>query len=140
MTNEEKKAWLSRYRLAGLEVRRLQGELARWEAQSTALTARYGVAPGRGGDDPLQRAVEEILALQAELGEQLRKQVAIRREIEGSILRVEDERLRELLWLRYLEGLTWEKVAERMRCSYQWVHSLHKDALSHVSLKIRYFR
>ena len=40
MTNEEKKAWLNRYRLAGLEVQRLQEEIDRWEAQATALTAR----------------------------------------------------------------------------------------------------
>ena len=136
MTNEKKRAWLSRYRLAGLEVRRLQGELARWEAQTTALTARYGVAPGRGGDDPLQRAVEEILALQAELGEQLRKQVALRREIEGAIRQVEDERLKELLQLRYLEGLTWEKVSEALNLQYRWVIKLHGDALENIEMHI----
>lgn len=134
MTNEEKKAWLGRYRLAGAAVRRLQGELARWETQAAVLTARYGGASGRGSDDPLQRAVEEMLALRDELAEELQRQVALRREIEGAVQQVEDERLRELLRLRYIEGLTWEKVAERFDCSYMQTNRLHKKAISKLDL------
>ena len=48
-----------------------------------------------------------MLELRDELAEELRRQLAIRREIEEAIRALEDERLRELLRLRYLEGLTW---------------------------------
>ena len=107
MSNEEKKTWLNRYRLAGLAVQRLTEEIARWEAQAVALTARYGEASGSSGEDSLQRAVEKMLELRDELAE-------------------------ELLRLRYLEGLTWERVAERMECSQQWIHKLHYDAIAQV--------
>jgi hypothetical protein len=44
--------------------------------------------------------------------------------------RVEDTRLRELLTNRYINGLTWEKVAEEMHYSYKHVtHCLHPKAL-----------
>ncbi len=120
MSSAEKKTWLNRYCLAGLAVQRLTEEIARWEAQAVALTARYGEASGSSGEDSLQRAVEKMLELRDELAADFRRQLTIRREIEEAIRALEDERLRELLRLRYLEGLTWDKVAERMECSQQW--------------------
>ena len=132
MSSAEKKTWLNRYCLAGLAVQRLTEEIARWEAQAVALTARYGEASGSSGEDSLQRAVEKMLELRDELAAELRRQLTIRREIEEAIRALEDERLRELLRLRYLEGLTWERVAERMECSQQWIHKLHYDATAQV--------
>lgn len=138
MTNEEKKAWLGRYRLAGAAVRRLQGELARWETQAAVLTARYGGASGRGSDDPLQRAVEEMLALQEELAEELRRQVALRQEIEGAVQQVEDELLRELLRLRYLEGWRWEKIADDWNRDIRWIFRLNSRALDKLTIESHY--
>ena len=132
MSSAEKKTWLNRYCLAGLAVQRLTEEIARWEAQAVALTARYGEASGSSGEDSLQRAVEKMLELRDELAAELRRQLTIRREIEEAIRALEDERLRELLRLRDLEGLTWERVAERMECSQQWIHKLHYDAIAQV--------
>lgn len=137
MSNEEKKTWLNRYRLAGLAVQRLTEEIARWEAQAVALTARYGEASGSGGEDSLQRAVEKMLELRDELAEELRRQLAIRREIEEAIRVVEDERLQELLRLRYIEGLTWERVAERMGYSYMQINRLHKKGVSELKILVR---
>ena len=62
--------------------------------------------------------------------------MALRREIEGAIRQVEDERLRELLQLRYLEGLTWEKVSEALNLQYRWVIKLHGDALENIEMHI----
>ena len=135
MTTEEKKTWLGRYRLAGQEVRRLTEEIARWEAQAAALTPRYSGNPGGGkAESAIQRAVEEMLALREELAAELRGQVAIRREIEEAVGRVEDERLRELLRLRYLEGWRLEKIAAAWRYDYRWIRRLHRKALEAVSL------
>ena len=132
MSSAEKKTWLNRYCLAGLAVQRLTEEIARWEAQAVALTARYGEASGSSGEDSLQRAVEKMLELRDELAAELRRQLTIRREIAEAIRALEDERLRELLRLRYLEGLTWDKVAERMECSQQWIHRLHFHAIQNI--------
>lgn len=137
MSSAEKKTWLNRYCLAGLAVQRLTEEIARWEAQAASLTARYGEASGSSGEDSLQRAVEKMLELRDELAEELRRQLAIRREIEEAIRALEDERLRELLRLRYLEGLTWERVAENMDYSYVQTNRLHKKAVSELKILVR---
>ncbi len=132
MSSAEKKTWLNRYRLAGLAVQRLTEEIARWEAQAASLTARYGEASGSSGEDSLQRAVEKMLELRDELAAELRRQLTIRREIEEAIRVVEDERLQELLRPRYIEGLTWDKVAERIGYSYRQTMRVHGRALKDI--------
>lgn len=40
------------------------------------------------------------------------------------------EREKHLLTLRYIDGLIWEEVAEKMHYSYKHVHRLHNEALA----------
>ena len=49
------------------------------------------------------------------------------------IKRVPDERLQNLLILRYVDGLTWEVVAAQMNYEVRQVHRLHGDALEQVN-------
>ena len=44
--------------------------------------------------------------------------------------------MRGLLELRYLNGLTWEEVAERMNYTTRNIYNLHSAALRAVSLLI----
>lgn len=73
-----------------------------------------------------------MLELRDELAAELRRQLAIRREIEEAIRVVEDERLQELLRLRYIEGLTWDKVAERIGYSYRQTMRVQGRALKDI--------
>ena len=136
MTREEKKAYLSRYRLAGREVRRLEEELGRWESRAASVTPGYGGEPGgspRG--DALQQAVERILELREDLGRQLMAEVSLRREMGAAIGSLEDPKLRLLLRLRYLDGLTWDELAEKMDLDPRWVRRLHVRALDRLTLE-----
>lgn len=47
---------------------------------------------------------------------------------------MEDEREKDLLTYRYLEGLKWEEVAVRMKYSWRKIHYLHSDALEHFEI------
>ncbi len=43
--------------------------------------------------------------------------------------KIEDRRIRELMVYRYLHGLTWTEIAERMYFTERWVMKLHKRGL-----------
>ena len=129
MTNQEKKAYLLRYRDNEREIRRLQEEILRWESQSRKTTVSFG---GAGGEDRLQVAVEKIVRLQNRLTQQVIERVRLREQIEDAIASVEDERLRLLLRYRYIEGWTWEHIAVELDNSYQWVCHLHGMALKEI--------
>ena len=131
MTNQEKKKWLMQYRAAEREERRLSEELERWHSRAESTTARYGADTGGGGDGRgLEHAAEHIALLAAQLERQQVELVRLRRELGMAIDAVPDARHRELLRLRYIDGRTWEQIAEVMELSYQWICHLHGDALN----------
>lgn len=137
MTNQEKKAWLMQYRAAEREERRLSEELERWRSRAESATARYGADTCGGGDGrSLEHAAEHIAHLAAQLEHQRIGLVRLRREIGAAIDAVPDARHRELLRLRYIDGRTWEQVAEFMGYDDpRWVYVLHSNALNALGLE-----
>ena len=71
-------------------------------------------------------------ALEKELDARIDAYAALVREIEGAIDAVEDAQYRDLLRYRYLNGWGWQKIADRMRFSQDWVWRLHARALRQV--------
>lgn len=115
---------------------RLQRIRARLE--SGRMSNLTGMPRGGGVDwtEAADRVIELERRLQAQISEMCRqKQAAIE-----AIDRVEEARLRELLELYYLDGYTWEQVAERMDISDRWALSLHGRALKQVTIPEEFLR
>lgn len=132
---EEKKHFLSRFCSNELEIERLEQEIAMWESRAERITVSYSPYVDGGEQyDRVQTAVGELVELRAMLYDRLMDSTTLRLEIERSIANMRDERLRLLLELRYIDGLTWEKVAESLNTEYRWVLRLHKRALSELTI------
>ena len=136
MTYEEKIVWLSRYRKAEREARRLNEELAEVSAALSHTTRSISPVPGGGSDgQSLARAIERKVELEqkAEALRQLRKQYymetfgALRR----SGLAPADY---TILHKRYLECRTWETIAEDTCYSLRWIYALHRKAVDRLEL------
>lgn len=124
------KEYLSRARGIEGEIRQLERmRLAAYE-RATGCTAPLTLAPAHGqGDDPATAYAHYDGLLRDKIAELQR----IQREIETVIERIENRSYRELLRARYLEGLTWERIAVDRGCSYQnVVQFLHPKALATV--------
>ncbi len=135
MTNQEKKAYLGRYRDNEREIRRTEEEILRWESLSRKTTTTMGAAGGgSNGEDKLQAAVEKIVRWQNRLTLLLGERVRLREEIEVAIGTVEDERLRLLLRYRYIDGWTWERIAVELNYAYRNVTRLHGRALDEIKM------
>ena len=135
MTNQEKKEFLQQYHWAELEERRLEREIERWRSRAEKVTPAYSQAPASGGD---VRPGEDVLLrlgdLAVELTHQRDKLIRLRRKIGAAIDAVPDARLRELLRLRYIDGLAWGRIAVQMGYSYKQVCRLHGTALEKMWL------
>ena len=130
MTNQDKIAWLRRYREAAAEQDRLMAEIARWRSLAERVSPTLsGMPAGGGGPARMIAAVERMDELEAELAEQIVERVATRREIGQASDRVPDERLARLLRLRYIDGYTLEKIAVEMHYCYKQTKRLHWRAL-----------
>lgn len=135
MTNQEKKEILQQYRLAEMEEQRLEHEIERWRSRAEKVTPGYSKAPAGGGDGrSMEHTLERLGELAVELTQQRDKLIRLRREIGAAIDTVPDARLQELLRLRYIEGMTWERIAVKLDKTYQWVCKLHGDALSQIKI------
>lgn len=73
--------------------------------------------------------LSEAMALEDEIRADLDVMRAYQGEIRETIGRVNDDRYRQLLELRYLCRMKWEAIAEEMTYDVRWVYVLHKRAL-----------
>jgi len=137
MTNQEKKEALQRYRAAEREEARLGREIGRWRARAERMTAGYGPTPTGAGDGrSLERTVAHIDELTGRLIHQRDELVSLRLSLGEAIGGVADPRLRELLTLRYIEGMTWGKLAIVMGYDdLRWVYRLHGRALEQLTIE-----
>lgn len=132
MTNAEKKAILLEYQAIERRINRLLDEKRGWMEKATAVNPVLSDMPKGGGTDKIQNAVCRIADIEADINREIDRQIDLRERIETAICAIPDGRLRDLMRYRYIDGLTWEKIAVKMEISYQWVCKLHGDALKEI--------
>ena len=59
--------------------------------------------------------------------------IAEQKKIEKAIATLADPVERALIGYKYIDGLTWEEVAEKINYSWQWTHKLHGKALVNIN-------
>ena len=82
-----------------------------------------------GLQDKIGDLVSRIIDLQIEIETAARKMIDLKTEAMRIIDIMPTPECRLLLQLRYLNGLTWERIAVDMNYSYRNVHYLHSRAL-----------
>lgn len=103
---------LKNYRLSQIRLERAEKELAVWQARSALCDCA----------DIIALCQREISSAAAE-----------RFYIEQTVNSVADERLRTLLKLRYIDGLTMEEVSYKLDIDLRWANRLHSRAIACLS-------
>ena len=109
-TMSSKQRFLSLYLDNQREIERLDREIDLWRGRS--VPEAYGIVKMLRG--------------------RLKDAAKLRFAIEQSIAGVSDKRLRLLLEYRYIDGMTWERIAELFNFDERWLLRLHKKALAQV--------
>lgn len=134
MTNQDKIAYLSKYRAAVNEIKVESEELQSWQEIATRISPQYnGMPHGGSGSDKLQTAVLEIAELTDRIEQRISEAKGLRGKVQQVIDGVEDNTLHTLLTYRYIQGKKWEDIAALMEFNSRWVHRLHKKALAKIS-------
>ena len=136
MTTKEKKEYLKRYRKIDREVNQLIMEKDEIIALGTRITPRYSDLPrGWGESNKVQLSVEKLEAQEEKINKKIDLLHEVKADIEKAIQTVEDDTLKLLLRYRYINGLTWEKIAVTMNYDYRWILRLHGKALNKLTIK-----
>lgn len=137
MKNQEeqkKKAWLQQYRQAGREIDDLLRERERILSTMTKMTANYSGMPRSSGgvSDRMESCVDKLSELETELSAKAERLVSFRKEIERRIDALDSSEQKRCLRLRYLEGMTWERVSLEMGYERMQVWRIHGRALENL--------
>ena len=90
------------------------------------------VQASRSTDAPFVRSLEKILELEEVSDKEIDRLIDLKAEIHEAIRAVPDANERVVLCFRYINGMTWGKIAEKMNTSTATVRRWHSTALSHI--------
>lgn len=97
-----------------------------------APAAPDGMPHARGNQDSIGQAIARRDRYQRLIDNKLDELIALREEIERAIEGLPSQD-RELIRLRYIEGLRWEEIAVKLHYSIQHIYHRH----GHILLKMR---
>lgn len=105
------------------------------QATSRATATRTS---GTGSRSRVEDCVMEMLELEDAMKAEISELAAKVAEIERVIDQVRDDRYRDLLRWRYLNGWTWERIAEGLDLKdVRWVYEMHGRALKEIEKILR---
>ena len=109
-------------------------ERARLWRQRAEYVSPSGAA-GTAGKirDRVGATVAKIADLEREINADIDALVDLGREISDKIKSVGPDKLRQVLELHYLNGLSLDEVAERMHYSYRQICRIHSQALAEIT-------
>ena len=134
--NNRKKEYLNGYRKAVRRIRRVDEDLEELQelAKSVKATDYSGMPHGGGTSKDLSDELARIDSLKRKLEREKEQGVESYISIEKCIGEVEDEEENDVLFYRYVKGLRWWEIAEKMECTERWVHKLHGRALNRLKI------
>lgn len=133
MTNPAK-AYLQRYRALRARYASLTREIERLRESLTGTTVQLkaDVVSSSGSGDRLAATVAKMVDMEREISTEAAAAHEALEQVLEAIRAVPDETQRAVLTLRYVEGLSWSRIAERISYSERVVFRLHGKALTAV--------
>lgn len=136
MTNQEKKAYLLKYRDADREINDLLLEKEKTMARLTKITATISDMPKGGGDtDKMTSGVDKLISLDKEIDAKVDALVDFRREIVRYISKLDSDNQKRVLRLRYVDGMKWDRIAVEMGYEIRQITRIHGYALANLNLE-----
>lgn len=135
MSNQEKIAFLKRYIYLQREIDRKLDEIDHWRSRVGKVTAAWSDVPGGGGSIYKSgniAIIDKIVDLQDEIYKDIVNLENISHEIREIIEAVRDDKQRQLLQYRYVDGKSFEWIASSLNYSWRHTHRLHGKALGNI--------
>lgn len=127
VTHLNAKQWLSRARTIDREINELLKEKEEVRDRVLKIIQSYTADAVQSTKDP--HKFDRVVEQEAEIDRNIDELVAVKTEINKGISQLTDGRYREILRLRYLQGMKFERIAVTMNYSLRHVFTLHGRAL-----------
>ena len=130
---DDTKAWLRRVRELDDEIAIRFERAMRLRAQLECPRSVLSDMPRCGGTKDWAEAADKLLDMEHELDDAIDALIAHKREVEGVIAQLPDERMREVMHLRYIDLRRWDVIIDKLGCGRRTVFYTHGLALQKLS-------
>ena len=131
------KEYLNQYHDALVEIETLTEEVQRLRSLAEKITVAFdsdGSAPGTRKTDKIEECVERIMESEEKIKARAEELAKIRQEVYDTIAKVQDSKLRTLLFMRYIGNKSFENISITMGYTYNHIlKNIHPQALMEVS-------
>lgn len=131
--NKEKKKFLWGYRDSLRQVERLKAEIEELHTMRS-VSAEGSSTDNKGWKSDLSGHMVRLESLEKEKERELRNMVRSYERIESAINVLEDAQEKDVLFYRYIKGLSLREIAEKMHYSERHIRRLHGLALSDLKM------
>lgn len=132
--NEEKKRYLRGYRDSVRRIKRIESEIEELRTMRMGMSTGGGGTGRKGWKSDLSGYAASLDGLERELSRERANRMQIFKEVKKSIESLEDAQEQDVLFYRYVKGLTWWEIVEKMNYSERWILKIHGRALTHLKL------
>ena len=132
--NEQKKEYLSGYRGHVRRINRIEEELAEIRIMKTSPSVNNDGMPHGSNQSDLSDYASNLDELERELLEERYNRIKLYKNISEQIKRLSSENEKDVLFYRYIRGLEWWEIADKMKYSERQVLRIHGKALENLKL------
>lgn len=134
--NDKKKEYLRSYRQHVRRIHRINAEIAELREMkvSPGMKANDGMPHGSGGQGDLSGYAADLDELIEKLINERYLRIKTYQQIVRQIKRLRSENEKDVLFYRYVSGLEWWEIADKMHFSQRHITRIHGKALAHFEM------
>lgn len=132
--NEIKKEYLWRYQECVRRIRRINAEIPEIRSMKMGIAINNDGMPHGSGQNDLSGYAAELDKLERELTDERYTRIIIYKDIKKRIDKLKSTNEKDVLFYRYIKGMGWWEIAEKMKFSERQIYRFHGKALKNLEI------
>ena len=133
--NDLKKEYLRKYRTHVRRIHRINAEIAELRSMKISPSVNNDGMPNGGcGQSDLSGYAAELDSMVQELIDERYYRIKDYHDIVGRIKKLKSENEKDVLFYRYIRGMDWWEIAEKMKFSERQIFRIHGKALANFKI------
>ena len=132
--NDLKKEYLRKYRTHVRRIHRINAEIAELRSMKISPSLNNDGMPHGSSQSDLSGYAAELDSMVQELIDERYHRIKDYQEIVGRIKKLKSENEKDVLFYRYIRGMDWWEIAEKMKFSERQIFRIHGKALANFKI------
>ena len=132
--NDLKKEYLRKYRTHVRRIHRINAEIAELRSMKLSPSLNNDGMPHGSSQSDLSGYAAELDRMVQELIDERYCRIKDYHEIVGRIKKLKSENEKDVLFYRYIRGMDWWEIAEKMKFSERQIFRIHGKALANFQI------